>query len=340
MHRVMVRTLRGLEAIARTEVLQLLGDLSVAIEHRTLRFELPWLDPRLLSLGTVDDAFLVLSEVDGVGRRRSALEGLARLGSGVDGPALVAELRRPVTAHTSFDVTASFIGRRNFTRFEVEDRVGAAIAAATGWAHQARGPLSPTAAATALSFRVHLLHGHATLAARIAQRPLHRRAYRVRSRPGALHPPLARALCVIADPAPGDLVIDPACGVGTIPIEAALLDSRTRAVGFDIEAGAIAAARANARQADADVRFAVANAARLPLADGSVDRVVLNPPWGRAVRAAGGLRRGALWAALGRVLADGGRLVALLPADGDLPRGPDVIANVRVSGAEAVIVAT
>jgi tRNA (guanine6-N2)-methyltransferase len=346
MHRVMVRTLRGLEAVARTEVVQLLGDRPVALEHRSLRFALPRLDRRLLSLGTVDDAFLVLGEVDGIGHRRSALEALAALGRTIDGPAIVRTLEavRPVAGAAaasgaiSFDATASFIGRRNFSRFEIEDRVGAAIAAATGWTYRPHGLL-----ATSLSFRVHVLRAAATLAVRLAERPLHRRAYRTRSRPGALHPPLARALCLLVEPTPGCVLVDPTCGVGTIPIEAALLEPDAEVAGFDLEPSAIAAARCNASRAGTAVRLGVADATRLPLDDDTVDRLVVNPPWDAMVAAAGGLRRrrGALWTEAARVLAPRGSLVALLPA-GSSPvvAGVDseVVASVRVHGAEAVVV--
>jgi tRNA (guanine6-N2)-methyltransferase len=345
MHRVMVRTLRGLEAVARTEVQQRFGPVPVAIEHRTLRFALPRLDPRLLSLGTVDDAFVVLSETDGIGRGRSALDGLTRLARSFDASgALAIEALRALSRPIAFDVTASFIGRRDYSRFEVEDRVGTAMAGSTGWTYRPRGPLAP-GEAPSLSFRVHALHTHATLAVRLAERPLHRRAYRVRSRPGALHPPLARALCVVAEPMPGGSLVDPTCGVGTIPIEAALADPRTNAAGFDLDADAVSAARCNTRRAGTAVRLAVADATRLPLADGSVDRLVVNPPWGEAVATAGVLRRrpAALWTEASRVLAPSGRLVALLPA-GSHPCGAridvDVVAHVRVHGAEAVIVAS
>jgi tRNA (guanine6-N2)-methyltransferase len=344
---VMVRTLRGLEAIARTEVTSLLGDrLRVAVEHRTLRFEVPRVDARLLGLGTADDVFLVVGELDGVDHRRSALEGFGRLARTADAAAAVALIgaTRPVASPIRFDVTASFIGRRNFSRFEVEERVGCAIATATGWTFVPRGP---RAAPATLSFRVHMLHTRATLALRLAERPLHRRPYRTRSRPGALHPPLAHALCLIAQPGPGDLLIDPTCGVGTIPIEAALLEPRARAAAFDLEPDAVGAARCNAAQAGVDLPFAVGDATRLPLQSGAVDRIVVNPPWGGAVAARRGLQSpGSLWSETSRLLGPGGRLVALVPATIDAVRSrraaglnAEPMACVRVSGAEAVVIA-
>jgi tRNA (guanine6-N2)-methyltransferase len=374
---VMVRTLRGLEAIARTEVLSLLGGRSpVAVEHRTLRFEVPRVDAQLLSLGTADDVFAVVGELDDVGHRRSALDGLARLARAVDlggAVSLVAAIR-PLTHPIRFDVTASFIGRRNFSRFELEEGVGCAIAAATGWTFMPRGPHSAPATAPSrepreprsapatasspcasgpriappapsLSFRLHVLHAHATLAVRLAERPLHRRAYRVDSRPGALHPPLARALCLLARPRASHLLVDPTCGGGTIPIEAALLEPRADVAAFDIDPDAVCAARRNAAEAGVHLRLAVGDASSLPLSSGAVDGIVVNPPWGEAVAARGGLRRPeSLWSEASRLLAPGGRLVALVPATTAAARplraaGLDAepLACVRVSGAEAVI---
>jgi tRNA (guanine6-N2)-methyltransferase len=105
----------------------------------------------------------------------------------------------------------------------------------------------------------------------------------------------------------------------------------------------VSAARANARRAGTDLRLAVADAACLPVEDGSVDRVVVNPPWDAAVLAAGGLRgrRGALWNEAARVLAPGGCVVALLPAWSDAAGAGldgEVVANVRLAGTEAIVV--
>lgn len=283
---VLARTVRGIEWIARDEVRSRLGIDRIELGHRELRFTVPDLVPELLELGTVDDVFEILAEVDGITRRRESLTQLASLDLG-EAP--------------SFDVTASFLGKRNYNRFELED----AVAKSFIGTRVTRGG--------EVSLRVHVVGEVATLAARIARRPLHRRAYRVATVPGSLHPPLAHALALLG----GEPFADPFCGAGTIAIEGALAGLDTR--GSDIDPRAVDAARRNAAAARVDVRFEVADAASL----GETHCIVTNPPWGRALPAR-------------RVKLRGRRLV-LLTAE---PTGLDHVAleqPVRVHGALATI---
>jgi len=265
---VLARTLRGIEWIARDEVRSRLGVEAVELGHRELRFTAQ-LTPTLLELGTVDDVFLVAAEVDGVTRRRESLARLASLALDLD------ELGRLLgrTGPRTFDVTASFLGRRNFNRFELEEALGRPLAAVAGWTYLSRA--DGTRAEGELSLRLHVVGSHATLSVRIGRSPLHRRGYRVATVPGSIHPPLARALVLLAQPR--STVVDPFCGAGTIPIEAAL--AGFTASGSDVAPEAIAAARRNAAAAGVAVAFSVADADEL----GLVDCIVTNPPWGKAV---------------------------------------------------------
>jgi hypothetical protein len=288
---VLARTLRGIEWIARDEVHSRLGVRAVDLGHRELRFAAP-LTPALLELGTIDDLFVVVAEVDGITHRRESLGRLASVSLDLD--------RLGRLGQRTFDVTASFLGRRNYNRFELEQAV-----TASGWR---RVPRNGT-----VSIRVHVVGEVATVAARIARAPLHRRAYRVATVTGSVHPPLARALALLV----GEPFVDPLCGAGTIPIEGALAGLETR--GSDVDPRAIEAARRNAAAAALNVPFSVADAAEL----GPVECIVTNPPWGKAVPAA-------------RVSLQARRLVLLTAA----PTGLDGVMHeqtVRVHGALATI---
>ena len=188
--------------------------------------------------------------------------------------------------------------------------------------------------------------------------PLHQRGWRLETAKAPLRESVAAGLLTAAGWDPATPLVDPLCGSGTIPIEAALRalgrpagGSRTFAfhdwpgfepgtwasvtasdaeppvelpviVAADRDAGAIEAARANAERAGvADhVEFRVAALSDLAAPVGGPGHLVTNPPWGGRVSAGADLRN--LYAALGSVggdrLADWG--LGLLVADRVLAR--------------------
>src|SRR5690606_3749488 len=117
--------------------------------------------------------------------------------------------------------------------------------------------------------------------------PQHERPYKVVERPGALKPSVAAAMLVLAAVQPAHRLIDPCCGSGTILIEAGLLGANAQ--GGDLDAEAVAAARANAQAAQIAIPIEQWDARSLPLPPASVDRVVSNLPWGRQVEVDPGL---------------------------------------------------
>ncbi|MBN6057619.1 methyltransferase domain-containing protein [Nonomuraea sp. RK-328] len=390
----MARAVRGIEPLVAAEIKRL--GVVRRLRHREVWFETPEPGPDLLGLRTADDVLLVAAVVDGVGPGRAALERLRRAAGNADaGTAL--RLRRtaappgapdaggrpaeppsgapggrgrpvrvPTTSGASGDggrpveVSATFVGRRSYSRFDVEDAVGAGLSRALGVPYHSRaGGVAPPPGA--VPWRVTIEDDQAVIAVRLGDRPLHRRAYKEDSIPGTLHPPLAAAMAALAglgetgldeaalneaetglgeagragpgrghEQASGPLVLDPCCGAGTTLVEAGLLAPRARLAGVDRSPASVRAASANARRAGVTLTPVVGDAGRLPLPSGSVDRVLVNPPWGRQVAAAGLLARdaGLLWREVRRVLAPGGRAVALA---GDVPDGFRVERAVEVS---------
>jgi tRNA (guanine6-N2)-methyltransferase len=322
--RWLARTVRGLEELVAEEIRERgLGTVE-RIGHREVL--VTGAEPtRSMSLRTADDVLLVVATVDGVGHTRADVSRLARALSDID---LSLERRC-----TGVDVSASFVGRRNYTRFDIEDTVGAALARMLGLPYYSRR-LGARPPAGTCSFRVTLEDAHATIGLRVADRPLHRRAYKAASLAGTLHPPVAAAMARLARIRPGEVVLDPSCGAGTLLIEAYRPDARL--LGVDIDGAALAAAAANA--SGLPIRWLRADAGRLPLAAGSVDRLVVNPPWGRQARARGRLAEtpARLWSEAWRVLRPAGRFVALLhQRDAEA----EVVVPIRLAGRPAVIVA-
>lgn len=209
-------------------------------------------------------------------------------------------------------------------------------------------------------FVVRLLRDECTVSADSSGELLHRRGYRQATAKAPLRETLAAAL-LAASGWDGDApVVDPLCGSGTIPIEAALeargvpagaarsfaaerwpgvsrtLGSRIRTelaersssprapsiVGSDRDAGAIAAATANADRAGVGsaVQFGVRSLSAASFPAGSRGWVVSNPPYGVRVGDADRVRD--LWAQLGNVLRERapGWRVALLSPDPGLER--------------------
>ncbi|AVT31386.1 RNA methyltransferase [Plantactinospora sp. BC1] len=356
--RLVARTVRGIEPVVADEIATLQVGRVSAVAHREVWFDSVDPGPEVLDLRCADDIFLVGTAVYGIGRSRADLRMLGKAAStlplrelltrwrrcrgaarqptssmrdrrlsGTDGSAPLSgtDGSAPLSGTdewaplSGIDVSASFLGRRNFTRFDLEDAVGEPIAAALGLPyHSRRGGVAPPPGG--LSWRVTLVDDRALVALRIADRPLHRRAYRRMSRPGSLHPPVAAALVRLVGARDGDRLLDPCCGAGTIPVEAALSGRSLSIVGSDIDRAVVAIAAGNGR--DTPVGWVVADAGRIPLSDDAVDLVLTNPPWDRQVPFAGILagQQRRFWTELRRVLRPNGRAVLLLSdVDGQLP---------------------
>ncbi len=188
-------------------------------------------------------------------------------------------------------------------------------------------------------FVVRLVRDRLTLSADASGEHLHRRGYREATAKAPLRETLAAAMLMAGGWTPDQAFVDPLCGSGTLAIEAALMarrvppgwrrsfaferwpgfdealwrDIRARAgaaivehaeapiAASDRDAGAVAAARANASRAgvEGEIAFATAplSAARPPEGWTGGGWLVTNPPWGHRVGDRTRLRD--LYAALG-----------------------------------------
>lgn len=318
------RCARGLEPLVSAELQ--IGGLGSVIEvrHRTLLVDAASLASGLMTLRTVDDLSILVADVPDIGRHRS---GLAHLATAVsEGAAASAEVAvRALRAATSpppqavgIDVAASFLGKRNFNRFDVEDAVGSTLAGTFGaryWSR--RGDTRPPDGTQ--GWRVHLDGERLLIGLRLSDVPLHRRTYKTSSVPGTLHPPVAAAIALLAGLRPDHRLHDPVCGAGTLVLEACALEPRLVGSGSDIAGAAVGAARANTPASTAVAGWIRADAGHLPLAGSSVARLIANVPWGRQAAWSGALGSdpASLYREAGRVLDEAGRLVVLSePSEG------------------------
>jgi tRNA (guanine6-N2)-methyltransferase len=262
--------------------------------------------------------FLLMGEVAEVPRDRSALGLLRGLTFDLDAASALARRYDPIDTR-KFTVVASALGKRNYGRYEMESALGSALSRGRWSFEDSR---LGHADSERLSVRLHIDAG-AFVALRIFQHPLHRRAYRTDTSIAALRPTVAAGLCLLANPRHGERLHDPFCGVGTIPIEAALGGSGVSASGTDIDPEQIESARQNAERAGCALELRTADVGSLPFDSSSVHAVVTNPPWDQKVELAGEARDEHWLAEVSRVLVADGRLV-LLVAD---PAGIEAAAS-------------
>ena len=207
---------------------------------------------------------------------------------------------------------------------------------------------------------VRVMRDRVTVSADSSGALLHRRGYRQATAKAPLRETIAAAMLSASVWSADFPLVDPFCGSGTIPIEAAMrarqiapgaqrtfamerwptvshrLGEQVRAelaervmptssaiiMGSDRDAGAIAAATSNAERAGvaADLALAVRSLSAAQFPDSAMGWIVTNPPYGVRVGEADRVRD--LWAQLGNVLRDraAGWKVALLSPDAALDR--------------------
>lgn len=290
---ILARVLRGLEWVAAEEVASALPGVRPRLAAREVTFEVPrWPDPRVPGLRTVDDTFLRVAALDGVGTTRDIPGRVATWAAGLDWAWWRDRLARlrPLPQRPRFDVVASLDGKRSFNRFAMENAVGAAIQRRLGGTFAARDAAGRGPGETDLTVRLMLRGPELVVALRLGVRPAHRRGYKLATGAGTLHPPLAATLVWLAADA-GRVVADPFCGDGTIAIETALAMPAASVLAGDIDPARLANARANATRAGVAIGLCQADAGRPPWQPGRVSTVLTNPPWDLAVQARGAVSR-------------------------------------------------
>ena len=300
-------TVAGLEAVASAEVLAGLPGAAIGhVQSARLHFTYPGPVRDLLGLRTVEDVFAHIADLEGVGSAATDLEALKDAVAQVDLEAALALRAKlsPLPAAPSFRVTGFRTGEHQYNSQQAAGFAGAGIIDQRGWKVDLTGH--------DLEFALHIEHDRALLGLRLSDDTLARRS-RVVHGIASLQPTVAHAMCLLSDPQPGEVFLDPMCGTGTILVERHSLPQAAVALGGDRDPEVLGLAVRNLQAAAAPAMLYVADAGHAPLVAGSVDKIACNLPWGRRVGSHRANRRlyPAFIAEALRLLRPGGRMVLL-----------------------------
>lgn len=309
-----VMTMPGLETLAFSEVRARVPDAELVKFARGIALFRTKAKPgTLLELRTVEDVFVTLAHIHGLGHSRDALRVLHSAVLNADLDSALSIWRRVnggVQART-WRVVSQKAGTHEFRRVDAGNAVGDALRRILP-----RGMHHVEDDAN-IEFWVWLSGSEALVGLRLSDATLRHRVYKREHLPASLRPTVAAAMGWLARPTEKDIVLDPLCGAGTVLIERALLGPLAEALGGDMRKEAVTMARRNALAAGVKAVWRVWDARALPLDDASVTRIITNLPFGKQIgteETNADLYK-ALVREFGRVLAADGLLVTLTSAD-------------------------
>ena len=119
------RVSAGLEPIAWADIERQAGARLRGFGHRRVDFTYDGPPAGLLQLRAVDDVYVLVARLQGLDHTRASMGRLSRKLAQVDfGPALAALAAvRDLPEYPKYRVTASHLGRRNYSRYDVEGAV-------------------------------------------------------------------------------------------------------------------------------------------------------------------------------------------------------------------------
>lgn len=273
----------GLEEIAAEEIEHDLGAEIRRTAPGLVVFRVDPIDRRILGLRLTEDVFLFGWGTDQLTHRASDLDQITRwTDRSVDWQQLLRihhDVRPRPRGKPTYRLVTQMEGKHVYQRRDA----GKALAHGLG----RHIPTSWRPAEENASVEVWLtIQGSTAICGlRLSDRTMRHRAYKLEHRPASLRPTVAAAMVRMARPRPGDVLVDPMCGAGTILAEALAYAERfhggsLQVRGGDSEFAAVRAAVLNLRRLGAPV-LCRWDANRLPFPDAEVHHVVSNPPFGK-----------------------------------------------------------
>jgi 23S rRNA G2445 N2-methylase RlmL len=338
----------GLEPIAADEITRDLQGEVKRTSRGVVVFRLNEITADILKLRTTEDLYLLAWGSDSLTYRATDLATIKTWTSRkVDWQHLfrIHHALRPKTkGKPTFHLVCQMQGEHGYRRIDALDALADGLAGKIPIAWQ------PAEENAWLEIWLTITGKTAVCGLRLTDRTMRHRTYKTEHVAASLRPTVAAAMTRLAGIAPGQTVLDPMCGAGTILCEIIQLANQRRyrdlrMLGGDIDPNAVFCTKENlASVGQAElVRW---DSTALPLTRHCVDRIVCNPPFGKQLSNPEKIPE--LYFGLARewdrVLKPGGRAVILVSEMDALreairPHGwqPQRQIKVRVLGQPAVV---
>jgi len=274
--------LPGLEPIAAEEIEQELDGNVKRTGPGFVVFRVSEIDSSLLRLRTTEDVFLYAWGTDSLTYRSVDLESIRRWTAREVNWQHLLRLHHAVRpkpkGRPTYHFVAQMTGEHGYRRKDALEALGRGLSG--------KFPESWRPADEGAAVEVWLtIHGSTAICGlRLSDRSMRHRTYKIEHARASLRPTVAAAMVRLAEVRPGQTVLDPTCGAGTILAEAhgALAHSRQSStmLGGDIDPSALRMAATNLRRLGRTL-LCRWDASRLPLAEASIDRILSNPPFGK-----------------------------------------------------------
>ncbi|MFM7149928.1 MAG: methyltransferase [Gemmataceae bacterium] len=272
----------GLEEIAAEEIQRDLGGEIRKSFPGVVVFRVPAINPKLLNLLTCEDVFLLAWGTEDLTFRAEDLDFIQRWTAGkADWEHLLQihhSIRPKPKGKPSFHLVTQMEGKRGYLRKHARESM------AKGLAGHLPSSWNEVEENASVEIWLSIDGKNAVCGLRLSDKSMRHRTWKQEHRPASLRPTVAAAMVQAASIRPGQVVVDPMCGVGTILAEMRTYCRRFReqvvpALGGDLEFAAVRAAQINLRRIDPPDLFQW-DARNLPICGNSVDCVLSNPPFG------------------------------------------------------------
>ena len=266
MQKYIALSAQGLEDFVITEVLENKANF-IKKYNGIILFES---DKKLSNIKTTNDILFLIRKLAGITRYRKSLKNIRQ-------QILKSNFKKKNKDIKSFSVNTSYIGRKDYSAKEINKIVSESLIKKFGWKNVENGFGN-------IHIHVNLRVDISFIGISIEKKPLHI-IRKLKTIPGSLKNSVACAMLKLAEISKNEILLDPMCGSGVIPIEANLSGIKT--IGGDINKENIEIANKNNTIKKTNVEFHVWDSTRTNLQDNYIDKIVCNLPFDKQVKIQG-----------------------------------------------------